>query len=269
MTESSKASKGNWDEDFNDDDKTTSTSTQSDLPKTEYMNLSKPGKYVVRLVGSHVRCRKHFKPYRITIQENEKDIDPAWQAGFYPSKRFAVNVIDRADGKLKVLEKGPQVFKAFAAYKAATDIDPSGAEGPNFAITVKVPKGDNGEPNIMKTEYSVVALEKAPLTDEDKKVVCKLDENGEIVKDDKGKPVSNLYQLRDIYKSTPAEKIQELWDALPDEKKVAPKKPWEKDKEETIASDSNKVEEKMDSAPADTSDMFASSNTEDESAELF
>jgi hypothetical protein len=235
------AEKGNWDADFNEEEKP----VMDESKKTLYLDTSKPGKYIVRLVGAHVKCRRHFKPYRATVQDDEKNIDPAWLAGFFPSRRFAVNVIDRADNKLKVLEKGVTVFKTFADYKSATGKDPAGIkEGSDFVITVSIPKG-----NKLNTEYSVISIKETPLTKEEIEMI----------------KAQKLWPLTQIYKSTPAEKMKEMWDALSDSQKIAPKRDND-DGAKTSASTAAPsapskpapvMEEKMESSPANSEDLFA------------
>lgn len=276
--ETTKAEKGDWEKDFPADGGTGGGGGKSneDREKIPYLDMSKPAKYKVRLVGPYVKCRKHFKPYRATVQDKDKSIDPAWQAGWTPSKRYAINVIDRADGKLKILEKGPSVFKHFYAYKVDCNNDPSGKEGPDFIITVSIPKGDDGLPNKLKTEYTVTHLERAPFTKEDMKVICEVDESGNIVKDEKtGKAKSKLFPLLDIYKSTSADKMKQMWDAIPEEKRIAPKRAEDDDdealKSKTPAKEEAPVVEKMAEAPANKSDLFDDNkgNKEDNSTELF
>ncbi len=247
---------GNWDEDFNSESNS-KPEGEGDFRKVEYMDMSKPGSYKIRLVGSHVKIRKHWSPIRATVRDDGKAIDPAWKAGFVPGRRFAINVIDKTNldkgetGSLKVLEKGATVFKAFAAYKAATGIDPAGKEGPDFVVTVTVPMKD-GKPNKMKTEYSVIPVAPAPFTEDEVKMLSK--KQGGI----------GLWPLKEIYKPATAEKLQELWDAVPDDKKIAPKKPWENDEGEDERD--NISEEK----PQETTSVMDNDvGDEDDPADLF
>ena len=280
MTEPKKAAKGNWDEDYKENESNSDESSQgdnSDFRKARYMSMSKPGKYVVRLVGDHVNFRKHFKPYMAKVQDDEKDIDPAWQAGWWPGKKSAVNVINKTDvwdfeknvatgtGSLEILEKGPSVFKHFANYKSVFDVIPSGKQGPDFMITVTVPKGKDGKPNVLKTEYAVQSMKEAPFTEDEIKMI----------KDDGG-----LFKLEDIYRSTPADKMKEMWDALTEEQKKAPKREWDDDKKsdepKAEAAAPEKMEEKMEDSPADSGDdLFGADSKEskddsgDDSTDLF
>lgn len=251
------AEKGNWD----DFAKEENNSGSNDKAKTQYMDMSKPGKYTVRPVGPHIKCRKLFKPYRATLTDNDKDNDPAWKAGFYPGKRYAINVINRANGKLEVLEKGVDVFKQFANYKAVFGKNPSDAkDGVDFLITVTIPKLPNGQLNKLKTEYAVTHLKETPLTKEEIEMI----------------KAQKLWPLTEIYKPTPLEKRIEMWNALPDSAKIAPKR---ETKESSVEGTESKAEEKpavtivekMPDAPANSDDLFEDKGDEEkaESAELF
>ena len=248
---------GNWDADFKTDEEEKGDSN-GEFKKVVYMDTSEPGTYRIRLVGSHVKFRKHWKPFRATVKDDGKSSDPAWQAGFVPGRRFGINVIDKTGlaegevGELKVLEKGPQVFKNFAGYKLATEKDPAGKDGPDFIITVTVPMKD-GKPNKMKTEYSVIPVDAAPFTDAEKAMIKE----------------QGLWKLKEIYKPVSAEKLQEMWDELPEDKKIAPPKPWENNEsdEKTASAPAPK-----DEAPASDEDLFAeesAKSSDDESAGLF
>jgi hypothetical protein len=261
-TMSQKAEVGNWDEDFKEDEKSSNggnNQSSSGSRKAVYMDLSKPGNYKVRLVGPHIKCRKHFKPYKAIVQDNEKETDPAWKAGFFPSRRFAVNVIDKTGvkdgetGVLKILEKGPQVFKVFASYKAVAGVDPAGKEGPDFNIKVEIPKKDDK----MSTEYTVMNLGKALLSEGEIKMIKEV----------------GLFPLKEIYKSTSSEKMKEMWDALSDTQKIAPKrtpKAGEKTEENKVASKPKEepIQENMANSPADSGDeeLFGGSDGENSSS---
>jgi len=222
---------GNWDKDFPDDDDKPQGGG-GDFVKAEYVDMSSPGTYKVRLAGPHIVCRRHWSPIRATVKDDGKATDPAWQAGFVPGRRFAINVINKTNlgegetGPIQVMEKGATVFKAFAAYKAATGIDPAGKDGPDFIITVKIPKGKDGQPNKMKTEYSVVPVAPTPFTAEEVAMLNKK-EGGQ-----------GLWPLKELYKPTSAEELQELWDAVPEDKRIAPKKPWDDDSKDTASTPS-------------------------------
>ena len=266
---------GNWDEDFKNDKPNKSTNTNSSFTKTLFLTTNVSGDYKFRLVGKYIQCYKHFKPYKATLQESEKNGDPAWLAGHYPTQRFAINVIDRADGKLKILEKPWSVFKHFADYKRIFKKDPTKNEGCDWLLTVKVP--DDGS---FSTDYSVMRLEDTPFTAEEKALLW-----------DAEKKEYKLWPLKTIYKSTTPEEMKKMWDALSPEQKIAPKKEKKGEKKASTPTTSSSkssapVEEKMSGSPADNGeDVFAntkeasevktsevktaSAQADTESAELF
>lgn len=250
MSEDKTASSGNWDEDFQEK-KTSNNDSQNGDNKTKFMSLSEEGNYKIRLVGNHVKFYRHWSPIRGITHYDYKSEDPAWQAGFYPSKRFAINVIDRSDGKLKILEKGSQIFKVFADYKGLFDKNPAGKDGPDFNIKVEIPGG-----NKRATKYTVTHLDSAPFTAEEIAMIKE-----------------NIYDLPKIYKSTPLENLKEQWDALSDEDKIPPER--EENKKSAPAKEaqsSSPVKEKMADAPANADDLFDEASTEEASeaaGELF
>ena len=233
------ANEGNWGTDFPPESENKGEKAKgggSGKGRLPYMKFDKPGEYTVRLIGKHIKFLRHWKPFaeRVITDEAYKGQDPAWQAGFYPRETFAIHIIDRADGQLKVLEKGRSLFKCFAREKAVNEIDPAGRDGSDFVITVAWPGG-----NKMQATYAANAKKKAaPFTDEE---IATFKE--------KKAP------LKDMYASTPLEKIKQLWDALPDSEKIAPKKdakPGAKDsKPVEDESPSPKIEESMPEAPAE------------------
>ena len=114
MTEELKADIGDWETDM-----PPKSSGNTEKKQIDWFKTDKPQKYEVRLVGKHVKFKRHWSPFAKSVitHDSYKDLDPAWQAGFYPRQRFAIHVIDRADGKVKVFEFGPQIFKVFKGYK--------------------------------------------------------------------------------------------------------------------------------------------------------
>lgn len=247
MSEDKTAVDGNWDEDFKE--RKASSDSQSGDSQNKYMKLSEEGNYKVRLVGPHVKFYRHWSPIRGITHYDYKSNDPAWQAGFYPSKRFAINVIDRSDGQLKILEKGSQIFKVFADYKGLFDKNPAGKAGPDFNIKVEIPGG-----NKRQTTYTVTHLDSAPFTEEEVAMIKE-----------------NMFDLAKLYKSTPLEKLQEQWDALSDEEKVAPERDADNKKIEpkSEAQAPAPAKENMADAPANDDDLFGDDAPKQEAGELF
>lgn len=206
MTEAIKADESDWLADFAEKENNNKDGNQ-DKKKSEWMRFDKPGQYTIRLVGKGVKFLKYFKPFgkgvRVITHKNYKDEDPAWQAGFYPNDTFAIHVIDRADGKLKILEKGKGLFKHFANYQKINEVNPAGKNGPDFVVTVEWPNGDK-----QLAKYTATAKAKpAPFTEQEVEMIK-----------------ANLAPLRSIYKTSLLEKIKELWEALPPAAKIPVKK---------------------------------------------
>lgn len=81
--------------------------------------------------------------------------------------RYAVNVIDRADGKLKIMEAPQSVFEKIKAWAKAAGQDPGSKNGADFQITVKLPP--NGDKK--RTEYLTTPIIQTPFTDEEKEMI--------------------------------------------------------------------------------------------------
>jgi hypothetical protein len=241
MTEETKnAESGSWD----DVAKTSGDNNNNNDKKTEWMTFPNEGKYQIRLVGKFVEFYRHWEPFgrgtRLITHPDYKTQDPAWKAGFYPRKTYAIHVIDRADGKLKVLEKGKGIFEHFATWKADNDINPAGKEGHDFIITVEWPNG-----NKRQARYSVNAKAKpSPLTPEELKMAN-----------------DNKSPLAEIYKTTPLEKIIEEWEKLPDDVKVKEKKTEDKPKEEVKAEEPEETPDTSDASEEE--DVFGDDSDTD------
>lgn len=248
MSDERQADVGSWDTDFPPEDKKEGGKGKGngEFKRTPYMKLT-PGDHTIRLVGNHVKFRRHWQPFsdRVISHDSYKEVDPAWQAGFYPRETFAIHVIDRADGQLKILEKGRSLFKQFARYKIVNDINPAGKDGPDWVITV--------EGSGLQTKYSATPKAKpAPFTEAEIAMIKE-----------------NKAPLKTIYKATPLEKIKELWDALPNEAKVAPKKDDDKsgksDDEPEAPRQREEVVESMPDSPAESGDDDLFGDDEDSS----
>lgn len=231
-----KASFVGWD--LRDDGK----EQKGDLPKAEWMKFDKQGDYTVRLVGKPVEFLRHSEPFgkkRIITHAEYKDLDPAWKAGFRPRTTNAIHIIDRADGRLKVLEKGRTVFDQIRAYKNANpEVEVCGKESPDFVINVTWPPGDK-----FQTKYKVTAKAKMnTLTPEEIALI-------------KEKRVD----LQSMYKATKLEDIVKAWEEVPAEKRVWKKTEKFANKETTVSSKA--------SAPINTSNddnnEVSPSNSED------
>lgn len=252
------ASYGDWEKDFAKKEGETTGKKQYNDKKIEWMKFDKPGKYKVRLVGKYVKYLKHYKPFgkgvRIISHPDYKKQDPAWLAGFYPGDTFAIHIIDRADGKLKILDKGKKLFECFFDYGTANNVDPAGKDAPNFDIKVEWPNGNKN-----RAKYSAVPAGPAcPLTEEEKVMVK-----------------ANHVNLGQIYRATALDKIKEAWEAVPEQYR----KPIREDDDGNPVTTPAKatatatkvpapvIEESMTKAPAEEDDLFGDNAKKDESTD--
>jgi len=118
-------------------------------------------------------------PDKCLVRENHPDLKP--------SLRYAINVIDREDEQLKVMEGPPTVFRAFRKWFEATGKAPGGEKGGDWVIDVEG-KG-------LQTRYTCQFVESTEFTEE------------EIKKIDKGK---GLWELPKIYAPHSPEDIERL-----------------------------------------------------------
>jgi hypothetical protein len=225
MTEVLKADDSDWSVDFADKK---AVDKVGDKKKNNWMKFDHPGEYTIRLVGKAVKFHKYFKPFgkgtRVISHKNYKDEDPAWQAGFYPNETFAIHIIDRADGLLKIMEKGKGLFKHFADYQRVNEINPAGKAGPDWVIKVEWPNGDK-----QLAKYTATAKVKpAPFTEKEV----------EMIKE-------GLAPLKTIYQTTSLDKIKELWNALPPAAKIPPPKKEFKSENGESAATTTKVQPKI------------------------
>ena len=218
-----------WSKDFDefDEDKKASSKGNNNEHPIQWMAFKKSGKYQVRLVGNYVKYQQWWEPFGrgVIVSPDDRNEASPTKAGFYPSTRFAILVLDKGDldedgvAKVKVLDKGPTVFTGFSEYYANNNINPAGKEGPDFIITVKNAGGLNAK-------YTVSPIVKpAPLT---KAEIAKIREVKE-----------NWPELEDLKKAMPLEEIEKLWDALPEEKKVKQ----EVSKNESISTETTQAED--------------------------
>jgi hypothetical protein len=93
----------------------------------------------LRLVSKPYKFWRHYDPIMAISPGFAQD--PCWQAGHRARERYAILVIDREDGILKILEGGPKIFSAFKGYFELSEgkLDPAGKMAPDWAVKVTVP----------------------------------------------------------------------------------------------------------------------------------
>jgi hypothetical protein len=161
----------------------------------KFLKLSPGNTYKVRPVGKPYI----FYAYYVASPDDPKKFnrattdDPAnciirQKYQVEPKMRYAVNVIDRSDGKLKVLEAPPSVFDKIKQWAKASGHNPGTNLGADFEISVKVPA--NGDRK--RTEYPTTPIVQTPFTAEEQEMLKK----------------QGLYDLEKIFEATPQAEIE-------------------------------------------------------------
>ena len=176
-----------WDEIGKDSNKKGGT---GDKKQVEFLRLTTGSTYKIRPLGGPVVFYKYFLEHegqwRWAIC-GDLDTCPVRQKhNVEPRERYAINVLDRADGKIKVMEGPVMVFKIFRAQFNATQNSPGGPEGGDFAITVTGVK--------KQTRYETVFLGRTPFTQKEREYL----------------KAEGLFNLEQIYAATPADEIEDV-----------------------------------------------------------
>ncbi len=161
----------------------------SDGQQIDFLRLKGGNEYEIRPLGKPIVFFKYVRQHddggwRWAICEDPQECPVRKKHNIEPSERYAVNIIDRSDGKIKVMEGPFTVFKAFRDYQDYTKKSPGGPEGADFKITVK---GAG-----LKTRYTTNLVKHTSFTDEEKSQIKE----------------QHLYKLEAIYKVTPSEEIE-------------------------------------------------------------
>lgn len=106
------------------------------------------------------------------------------------ARRFAIIVIDRSDGNLKILEGPVSIFEGFKKFFDITKVEPGGKDGGDFKIEVVSPSGKKDR----NTSYKVDFVGRTPFTAEERDLIVeKKDE----------------FNLPEIFKAHTEDEIQE------------------------------------------------------------
>ena len=142
--------------------------TSNKTGKLEYLRLKSGNTYRVRPLYYPVDFYKYFHRkdgrLRTAIVKDPRScpVRAAHSELNKPSKRYAILVLDRTDNsKVKILEAPLSVFKPLRDHYNATGKKPGGGnDGSDWQIKVEGQK--------LSTNYSVIYLADAPLTDDEK-----------------------------------------------------------------------------------------------------
>lgn len=104
-----------------------------------------------------------------------------------PRTRFAINVIDREDGQIRILEGGPQIFKHFANWsKLNQNAAPGGKGGMDWCVMAE------GEG--LNREYSTMPVRPAPLSQAEIKLATETKEKYTLIEVFAGCPMDELVE---------------------------------------------------------------------------
>ena len=163
--------------------------------RSDFLKLETGGSYRIRPLFDPVCFFKYFhkkdgrlrtaicaKPDTCSVRDEHPELKP-------PSMRFAAYVIDRSDGKVKILEAPQTVFRPIGSSFEATGKNPgSGKDGSDWLVKV-TGKGLN-------TKYDVAFAGNTPLSAEERAMV-------------KEAMDGDMKKLKKLYKTNTPEEIKE------------------------------------------------------------
>jgi len=163
--------------------------------KPVFLKMEAGKSYRIRPIGRIVEFYKIFRSGRSIIIE-EENIDEAIKAvterdgnTIEPSRRFAVNIIDRSDDAIKILEGGFPVFNAMSVWATEAQIHPGTRPAGDWTIK---PRGEG-----KNRRYTTSYLKQVDLTDE---------EINRAKPEDKG-GLGQAWNLDNVFRTCPLEKI--------------------------------------------------------------
>lgn len=188
---------------FEEDNKDVKSGGGGGGAKSQFIRFQDGSVNIVRPFGKTYKFYKIYVPKtKRSIIVSVQDKDAAAKAlsehsgeEHKASMRFATHVIDRADGEIRILEQGYQVFENIAVWSKATGINPGTAAGVDWRISAKGNGGGKGDSAPRK--YTTVALQSKPFTDDER------------AKIDKMKAENQIKPLKEVFKETPLEDVIE------------------------------------------------------------
>jgi hypothetical protein len=164
--------------------------------KVDFLRLKGDKTYRIRPVHKPVRFYKFFNKlngqFRSAICADPEACPVKEKYDLRPSVKYAFNVIDREDDKLKILEVPQVVFNNIAAWSKETGSSPGGKDGGDFSIAVK----GTG----INTRYTTTFTQQKPFTKEEKKLI-----------EDQG-----LFPLQEIFKPVDPDDVEKVLFGDPD-----------------------------------------------------
>lgn len=159
----------------------------------KFMKLKQNSKNKFRPVGDPVIFYRYYVNNEgkilSAITDDPSECPVAQKHGLTPRQRGAINVIDRENGGLRILEVPVSILQDMKAMWEGDS--PGGQEGGMFGVIVEVPGGDK-----RKTRYKVCPFGPSPVTAEEKKMIKET------------APGGKLYNLEEEFKATPVDEIE-------------------------------------------------------------
>lgn len=154
-----------------------------------WMKIENGKKHVFRPVGKPICFYRHAlkvdgKWMRIIVDDPDNNILKS-KYDIDVQLRFAMNIIDREDGELKLYEFPPTVYNELKKFKKYSKREPGGKDGSDIALTRKGVA--------LNTKYDIEPTEQTSFTDAEKEMIK-----------------SKIYKLTDIFKSTSEEQIEKI-----------------------------------------------------------
>jgi hypothetical protein len=163
--------------------------------KSAFLRFKSGNVYTVRPVGHAVEFYRFFiegnPPKTVNVDPDKKDeaakiLSKYAGSEINPQHKFAINVIDRSDNQIKIMEGGWSIFKLFANWAKVHGQHPGGKSGADWTIDVEGEK--------LNRRYTTMPGQSKPFKAE------------EI---DRIKNKKEMYVLSDIYKSCPMDGLIE------------------------------------------------------------
>ena len=149
----------------------------------QFLRFERDTTYKVRPFGGALEFYKLFiekgKPSILVDPDDApkaaKILSEATGRDIRPSYRNAMFVIDRSDGKIRILEGGFQIFEQFASWSANSGVKPGSGNAGDWAIVVTGEGvGTNGR------KYVCNFMGNSPFSDEEKALISTLKEDDKL-----------------------------------------------------------------------------------------
>lgn len=155
----------------------------------KFMKFEDGQSYTVRPVGQARQFYKFYHEGKSVVVSTE-DVEKAsallsehFGQEIKPQLRYVINVFDREDGSIKIMEQGHTVFKQLAVWAKAMNVSPGGSNAADWLIQAEGEK--------LRRKYTVTPLKTTPLSDDERRR-AKSEEFHDLDKNYEACPVSEI-----------------------------------------------------------------------------